>query len=228
MAPRRLDAAAALPRAAMEALPGGAGGLPGLAVVRVLGGAARGSGPFVVACALQVFAPRPWPLLRLAALLAHRGLRRAALRAAEGAAGGSGDAAAATAALMALPTALLEPFSGPALFFLLAPPLIGRLAPPLVRTAVFYRHMVPVVLGYMRTLLRDAPDALRRSGGDADAAQAVWDARHEWGAERIHAMLTELSGFYVKARARPAQPGSAAVWQRHACTEKRWALSCGL
>ena len=79
------------------------------------------------------------------------------------------------------------------------PPVLSVVAPPLVRTAIFYRHMLPVIVGYMQTLFLDAPDAARRRG--EDAGQAVWDARHQWGAERIHAMLTELSGFYLKVRA---------------------------
>ena len=43
---------------------------------------------------------------------------------------------------------------------------LRRLAPPLVRTAVFYRHLAPVVVGYLRTLWHDAPEAARRAAPD--------------------------------------------------------------
>jgi len=177
MAPRRI-AAVPMPSGIAPSVP------RGLVVLRVVAGAARGAAPFLGCVALQVLAPRPWPLLRFAAVLAHRGLRRHL----------AGDGAVAS--VVALPAAALEPLSRPALFFIVVPPLLSIVAPPLVRTAIFYRHMLPVIAGYMQTLLLDAPGALRRSG--EDAAQAVWDARHEWGSERIYAMLTELSGFYEK------------------------------
>ncbi len=187
MAPRRpLDAAA----------------LPAMAAVRVITRAAAGSAPVVAVCLVQAFAPRPWQLLRFAALLAHRGLRRRALLLCGAATGApqqqQAQPGSAADVLLALPQLLFEPLAPPCLFFLVAPPVLSWLAPPLVRTAVFYRHMAPVVVGYMRTLFLDAPAAARH-GGD-DAGQAVWDARHEWGAQRMHAMLTDLSGFYVKVR----------------------------
>jgi hypothetical protein len=146
--------------------------------------------PVLVVLTVQVVSPgRVWPWLRLAASLAHRrlNLRSAAVAATPP------DLQHAAGALVAVPAALLEPLSTPALFFLLAPPLLSRLAPPVVRTAVFYRHLVPVVCGYLRTLFLDAPATLKRSGREEDA-QAVWDARHEWGAQRVHAMLEDLSG----------------------------------
>jgi|APGre2960657444_1045066.scaffolds.fasta_scaffold04172_3 hypothetical protein len=153
--------------------------------------------PFALVVALQVASPtRYWPWLRVAATLAHRGVRRAALCAIFK----SGSQLAEREALSpgaALLLRGLEPFSGPALFFLVAPPLLSRLAPPLVRTAVFYRHLFPVVAGYLRTLFVDAPATLKRTGSTQDA-QAVWDARHKWGADRVHSMLVDLSGFYVK------------------------------
>ena len=33
---------------------------------------------------------------------------------------------------------------------------------------------------------------------DPDACQALWDRRHEWGAERVRRMVLELGGFYLK------------------------------
>ena len=178
MAPRRI---AAVP----TGVPSGiAPSVPrGLLVVRVVAGALRGSAPFLGCVALQVLAPQPWPLLRIAAVLAHRGLRRF-------------TRSHPLASAVALPASILEPLAPPSLFFLVVPPVLSVVAPPLVRTAIFYRHMLPVIVGYVQTLFLDAPGALRRSG--EDAAQAVWDARHEWGAERVYAMLAELEGFYSK------------------------------
>lgn len=147
--------------------------------------------PFVVLCGVQSFSPGVWPLLRFAALLAHRRLLRA--RCTQLVDAVAPQAGAALASLLALPALVLEPLAAPALYFLLVPPLLRFFAPPVFRSAVFYRHSLPVIVGYLRTLYTEAPAALRAEG--EEAAQAVWDARHEWGAARVDVMLRDLSGF---------------------------------
>jgi len=149
--------------------------------------------PLLVVLTVQVVSPaKVWPWLRFAASLAHRRLNL-----------GSAAVAATPAELqktagtiVALPAALLEPLSAPALFFVIVPPVLSRLAPPLLRTAVFYRHLIPVIVGYLRTLFLDAPGVLKRTGS-TDDAQAVWDTTHEWGAQRVHEMLHDLSGAHA-------------------------------
>ena len=161
--------------------------------VALLTGVGAGLGkcaPVLVVLAVQVVSPgRVWPWLRLAAALAHRrlNLRQAAVAVTPA------ELQPATGLLMALPAFILEPLSTPALFFVVAPPLLNRLAAPLVRTAVFYRHLLPVVVAYLRTLFFVAPSVLRRTGS-ADEAQLVWDETHQWGAQRVNAMLHDLSG----------------------------------
>ena len=155
-----------------------------------LGAGIRATCPVLVVLAVQVVSPgRVWPWVRLAASLAHRRLnwRQAAVAATPT------PLQPAANALITLPAFILEPLAGPALFFVLAPPLLNRLAAPLVRTAVFYRHLLPVVVAYLRTLFFVAPGVLRRTGSEEEA-QAVWDSTHEWGALRVNAMLHDLSG----------------------------------
>ena len=34
---------------------------------------------------------------------------------------------------------------------------------------------------------------------DGPLLRALWDRRHDWGAERVRKMILELGGFYLKA-----------------------------
>jgi len=73
--------------------------------------------------------------------------------------------------------------------------------PPLVTlrsSVVFYRHAARLVAGYLLTLFREAPAAAAALAAPPEAVEGVWTARHAWGAERVHALLVELSGFYLK------------------------------
>lgn len=70
---------------------------------------------------------------------------------------------------------------------------------------MFYRHTARLVVGYLVTLFRDAPAAALAAARNASVAQAtdaaveaVWAARHNWGAERVMRLLVDLSGFYLK------------------------------
>ena len=73
-----------------------------------------------------------------------------------------------------------------------------------LRSARFYGHLLPVIAGYLRCMLWDSK-RLKKSqsgaspGDDEEAMQALWDRRHDWGAERVRKMILELGGFYLKA-----------------------------
>ena len=92
--------------------------------------------------------------------------------------------------------ALGQAVAGPVLLLTAAPPLLEILRPDLARSLArsltFYRHVSVIFLGYMRTAL------VETKGLEGAAAQAVWDARHEEGAEAVVQLLRELSGFYLK------------------------------
>jgi len=117
------------------------------------------------------------PRARLPGLLARRG---GALGAAAGVVGGAAGQALAA----------------PVLVLTAAPPLVELLHPDLAlslrRSLTFYRRVSAIFLSYMRTAL------VETKGLDGPAAQAVWDARHEAGAEAVVRLLEELSGFYLK------------------------------
>ena len=117
------------------------------------------------------------PAIRVPGLLAKRG-------------GGGGLAAGTVGG------ALGQAVAGPVLLLTAAPPLLEILRPDLARSLArsltFYRHVSVIFLGYMRTAL------VETKGLEGAAAQAVWDARHEEGAEAVVQLLRELSGFYLK------------------------------
>ncbi|KAK9822468.1 hypothetical protein WJX81_005700 [Elliptochloris bilobata] len=75
----------------------------------------------------------------------------------------------------------------------LGPPL-RLLAPDISRTARFWSRFMPIYLRYKWTKWRFQ----EQRGFSAKRVEAEWQARHEWGGVRVHAMLLELSGYYVK------------------------------
>ena len=77
-----------------------------------------------------------------------------------------------------------------------SPRLLAVVAPGALRSLRFYGHLLPVVAGYVRCLVWDSKRPEYRD--DPDACQALWDRRHEWGAERVRRMVLELGGFYLK------------------------------
>eukprot|EP00854_Cymbomonas_tetramitiformis_P021756 gene21756-26170_t len=75
-----------------------------------------------------------------------------------------------------------------------------------MRSLMFYKHVLPVVAGYLRTMLYDTLEKPQRVLCFTIPAQVVteeeaveaWARRHEWGAKKVQDMLVQLSGFYVK------------------------------
>jgi len=64
--------------------------------------------------------------------------------------------------------------------------------PELSRTIRFWQHLLPIYLGYMKTkwLLRN------KSMQERDES---WAKTHEWGGQKVHNLVLDLSGFYVKS-----------------------------
>ena len=151
---------------------GALGALAALAARELKARGGRGLG-WKALQALAVLHPRA----RLSGLLAQRG---GALGTAAGVVGGAAGQALAV----------------PVLVLTAAPPLIELLHPDLAlslrRSLTFYRHVSAIFVSYVRTAL------VETKGLDGPAAQAVWDARHEAGAEAVVRLLEELSGFYLK------------------------------
>lgn len=58
----------------------------------------------------------------------------------------------------------------------------------------FYEHFLPLLMGYLNTKFIGVRLA-HLSGSDE---KSIWEARHEWGSQRLLSMLDKLSGFYIK------------------------------
>ena len=76
--------------------------------------------------------------------------------------------------------------------------MLRLVAPGALRTLRFYGHLLPVVAGYVKCLVVDARGVFAGSELSEEEKRKVWDARHEWGAERVKRMILELGGFYLK------------------------------
>lgn len=74
------------------------------------------------------------------------------------------------------------------------PKLLKRVLPGLYRTIRFYSAIVPILGGYLQTLLLETKNKYK----SAEQLQLTWDERHSWGAQRAANMLKDLSGFYIK------------------------------
>lgn len=92
---------------------------------------------------------------------------------------------------------VLDFLSGPATVLVFGKPVLRTLAPPVWRVLVFYRHMIPLLAGYFKTLKLDIPAAERR-GATEEETQEIWEARHERGSEQMMALMEELKGFFLK------------------------------
>ena len=91
----------------------------------------------------------------------------------------------------------LRALSLPTLITHLSPRVLRLVAPGALRTLRFYGHLLPVVAGYVKCLVVDARGVFGAKLSEEEK-QKVWDARHEWGAERVRRMILELGGFYLK------------------------------
>jgi hypothetical protein len=79
-------------------------------------------------------------------------------------------------------------------YFQFTPKLLKRVLPGLYRTIRFYSAIVPILGGYLQTLLLETKNKYK----SAEQLQLTWDERHSWGAQRAANMLKDLSGFYIK------------------------------
>ncbi|OAE28578.1 hypothetical protein AXG93_2175s1620 [Marchantia polymorpha subsp. ruderalis] len=86
----------------------------------------------------------------------------------------------------------LHALAGPVLGLTVARPLVRWGLPDLYRTAKFWRRLLPIYCGYMKTKYT----AIRKPQEDQ---QKMWAVRHEWGGEKVHRLVLDLSGFYVKS-----------------------------
>ena len=87
---------------------------------------------------------------------------------------------------------LLDALCGQLPLFAVLPRLLSALCPPLWRTLVFYRHMVPVLAAYLKTVKHDVPRSIAAGASEEDL-EDLWQGTHEWGAERMHAMLARAA-----------------------------------
>ena len=94
----------------------------------------------------------------------------------------------------------LRSLSAPTFIVHVTPRLLKLVSPGTLRTLRFYGHLLPVIAGYVKCLLLDARGGFLNFGKPlgAEERQKIWDARHEWGAEKVKTMILELGGFYLK------------------------------
>lgn len=84
---------------------------------------------------------------------------------------------------------------------------LAAAAPDTARTLRMWGQFLPVYLRYRWTKHRFSCDARGGASGRLPwcggqrwpEVESAWDRRHEWGAPRVHGMLSSLSGYYVKA-----------------------------
>lgn len=60
------------------------------------------------------------------------------------------------------------------------------------RTLRFWRRLLPIYVGYMKTKWQ----VRKTSPEDREKA---WAVRHEWGGEKVYELILDMSGFYVKS-----------------------------
>ncbi|KAJ7556254.1 hypothetical protein O6H91_05G076200 [Diphasiastrum complanatum] len=66
------------------------------------------------------------------------------------------------------------------------------LLPDLYRTSRFWKRLMPIYTRYMITKLH----ARRKS---LEEKEKIWAKRHEWGGKKVHQLVLDMSGFYVKS-----------------------------
>ena len=85
--------------------------------------------------------------------------------------------------------------AAPAALSLAGPPVLRAVAPDAARTARFWSLFLPIYLRYRWTKWRYQ----EIKGCAPEDVEAAWEATHVWGAPRVHGMLLDLSGYYVKS-----------------------------
>ncbi|CAM6100827.1 unnamed protein product [Calypogeia fissa] len=86
----------------------------------------------------------------------------------------------------------LKGLAAPVLYITIAKPIVRWGLPDAYRTARFWRRLLPIYFGYMKT-------KYTTKGKSQEDIEKLWAARHEWGGERVHRLVLDLSGFYVKS-----------------------------
>ncbi|CAM6044483.1 unnamed protein product [Sphagnum compactum] len=82
--------------------------------------------------------------------------------------------------------------AGPVLGITVAQPVVWWCLPDVYRTARFWHRLLPIYFGYMRTKRQ-----VRKM--TPPEKEKVWAVRHEWGGEKVHKLVLDMSGFYVKS-----------------------------
>lgn len=122
----------------------------------------------------KTFSSRAWPILRGTCLLQLQPLRNQLPKPVKRL------------------TSSFQPFSAPMLAISLSAPLVQYFCPDLWRTLRYWRRLLPIYAGYMKTKY-----AVR--GKPREERDQIWAVRHEWGGEKVYQMTLEMSGFYVKS-----------------------------
>ncbi|GBG63095.1 hypothetical protein CBR_g36582 [Chara braunii] len=104
-------------------------------------------------------------------------------------------------------------FSTPMLVLSLAAPVVRRSFPDLWRTLRYWRRLLPIYGGYMRTKYEARNKVPERR-------EELWAERHEWGGEKVYRLVLEMSGFYVKSAQVLASKGDfmPQAWTRRLST----------
>ncbi|KAG0609237.1 hypothetical protein M758_8G168900 [Ceratodon purpureus] len=87
---------------------------------------------------------------------------------------------------------IIEPIAGPVLGITVAQPIVWLCLPNVYRTLKFWKRLLPIYFRYIKT---------KRQVRKMTSAQRdeVWAVRHEWGGEKVHSLVLDMSGFYVKS-----------------------------
>ncbi|KAL2624182.1 hypothetical protein R1flu_008427 [Riccia fluitans] len=86
----------------------------------------------------------------------------------------------------------LQGLAGPVAALTVARPFVRLGLPDLYRTARFWRRLLPIYCGYIKT-------KYTAKGKSQEKQFEMWSTRHEWGGEKVHRLVLDLSGFYVKS-----------------------------
>lgn len=89
----------------------------------------------------------------------------------------------------------LEPLcslAGPVLWTTISQHVLRWCWPDAYRTLRFWRRLLPIYAGYMKTKL----EVRKKSCEERDQA---WALRHEWGGKKVYDLIIDMSGFYVKS-----------------------------
>lgn len=87
---------------------------------------------------------------------------------------------------------VMESIARPVLGITVSQPIVRLCLPNVYRTLKFWKRLLPIYFRYIKTKrqVRNMTSAER---------DKVWAVRHEWGGEKVHSLVLDMSGFYVKS-----------------------------